>query len=271
MIGIRCAPGYSHGITNYNIIESIFDASAPSGETEGQFPRQHVGLFPERYTQTSYSSLRTRRLELFISPHGRRRSLLDSTAAQLDWPTARVMRIKDPTTPTYITPAEPQNGSWPRAQRPAATKPRPPGNDQPTSIPQNTPQTGLWGTELVWYARQDALASNRLSYISVSSRASASPTSKKNKRLSNASGRTFLGHGDVLDVNTRKRSRQTTEQRKRESGCCTSVARLLRGSQGVELITHPKRARSPDVHWVHLSTVRMRGIDQNTGGYSRAR
>jgi len=178
-MGIRCAPGYSHGITNYNIIESIFDASAPSSETEGnvycwlamaipsplQFARQYVGLFPERYTQTSYSSLRTRRLELSIGPHGRRRSLLDSTTAQLDSPTARVMRIKDPTTPTYITPAEPKNGSWPRAQRPAATKPRPPGNDQPTSIPQNTPQTGFWGTELVWYARQDALASNRLSYI----------------------------------------------------------------------------------------------------------
>jgi len=35
-------------------------------------------------------------------------------------------------------------------------------------------------------------------------------------------------------------------------------------------VAHPKRARSPYVHWVHLPAVRMRGIDQSTGVYGRA-
>jgi len=105
----------------------MFDASAPGGETEGnvhrwlsmaipsplQFARQHVGLFRERYTQTSYSSPRTRRLELSITLAWSAAVSFGLHRCTLDWPTARVMRIKDPTTPTYIMSAEPKNRSWP--------------------------------------------------------------------------------------------------------------------------------------------------------------
>ena len=76
--------------------------------------------------------------------------------------------------------------------------------------------------------RLDGLASNRLSYISVSSAASTSSGSKKNKRLSSASVRTFLGRGGVLDVNA--------EEVQTDDGAEEAGERLLRASQGVELI-----------------------------------
>ena len=76
--------------------------------------------------------------------------------------------------------------------------------------------------------RLDGLASNRLSYISVSSTTSTSSNSKKNKRLSSASVRTFLGRGGVLDVNA--------EEVRTDDGAEEAGERLLRASQGVELI-----------------------------------
>ena len=76
--------------------------------------------------------------------------------------------------------------------------------------------------------RQDGLASNRLSYISVSSSTSTTSNSKKNKRLSSASVRTFLGRGGVLDVNA--------EEVQTDDGAEEAGERLLRASQGVELI-----------------------------------
>jgi len=116
----------------------------------------------------------------------------------------------------------------------------------PSPYPRIPHRWDFGKTEMMWCVRQDALASNRLSYISASSSASASPTSKENKRLSSASVRTFLGRRDVLGVNA-------------DDGAEEAGERLLRASQGVELIAHPKRARSPYVHWVHLPVVRMRG------------
>ena len=80
----------------------------------------------------------------------------------------------------------------------------------------------------MWCARRDALASNRLSYISVSSSASGSPTSKKNKRLSSASVRTFLGRGDVLGVNAEE-----------VHGAEEAGEQLLHASQGLLIQSDP--------------------------------
>jgi len=146
----------------------MFDASAPGGESEGTGDGDFIaapicatvcGLFlgmvhtqscscaEFQYTHAKAGVVRWSVWSAAVESKGENN--LDTTAAHsIDRP--RLMCIQDPTPPTYITLAEPQNGSWPpsRAQRPAATKPcqrpPPPGNDLPISVPENTPQTGLW-------------------------------------------------------------------------------------------------------------------------------
>jgi hypothetical protein len=66
----------------------------------------------------------------------------------------------------------------------------------------------------------------------------------------------------VLDVNA--------EEVQTEDGAEEAGERLLRASQGVELIAAQLSSKSPYLRWVRLLVVRMQGIDQSIGVCSRA-
>ena len=177
----------------------MFDGSAPGSETEGplamaissplQLARQRVGLSVNRThtvcVRVPNSSTRKRRLELSI---GRRRW---SLGERTTWTPPLHTRLADRALCAYKTPGHRrilrlQNRKTglgrPRAKRPAGTKsrprPPPPGNDQPISVPQNTPQTGLWENraDVVRAARRTRFESPD---ISVSSSANAFPLQRK--------------------------------------------------------------------------------------------
>jgi len=86
----------------------------------------------------------------------------------LDWPTAP-MRIQDPRTTSYITPAEPQNGSWPpsraTARRTRDLDPHRRATTSPSPYPRTSHRRDSGKAELIWCARQDALASSRLTFL----------------------------------------------------------------------------------------------------------
>ena len=107
------------------------------------------------------SSARTRRLELSI---GRRRwspreNNLD-TIAEHTIGRSSLMRIQDPRTLTYITPTEPQNGSWlpsrTTARDEAATTGQRPAHLRTS---EHLHRRDFRKTKLMWCARQDAFAS----------------------------------------------------------------------------------------------------------------
>jgi len=118
-----------------------------------QFARQHVGLFRERYTQTSYSSPRTRRLELSKTLAWSAAVSLDHRCT-LDWPTAPYAHNRPQGTDVYsacrtakrVLAALARNGTPRRNRDRRATISPPP-------YPRTLHRLDFRERELAWCAR----------------------------------------------------------------------------------------------------------------------